>query len=227
MFRFLPTTGLFIFIIYYKEITFDNILEKLDFLEWMMIGLFVFFCIDFVKLIRKAIERKKTLRQAELKAVPTHIDVPHKLNFLDKRISINEKSIDVSSNNKVILHISKTKKQIEIRKVFGKKFLGFSAIEFVFLEYNQYEKDTVLDVFSNDSSYDKNVWINSIMVMLKNGNQIKLFEAKLEETNIQRLVDYQISGKYDEKSYLQNGEKIIRLISHYTNTKYLIINNRV
>ncbi|MEM6541262.1 MAG: hypothetical protein AAF634_08860, partial [Bacteroidota bacterium] len=101
------------------------------------------------------------------------------------------------------------------------------AIEFVFLEYNQYEKDTVLDVFSNDSSYDKNVWINSIMVMLKNGNQIKLFEAKLEETNIQRLVDYQISGKYDEKSYLQNGEKIIRLISHYTNTKYLIINNRV
>lgn len=227
LFRFLPIVVLYIFIIYYKEITFDNIVEKLDFLDWILIGLFVLFCYDFVKLIRKAIERKKSLRQAQLNDIPTNVDLPRKLTFLDKRISINEKSIDVFSKNKVLLHLSRVKKQIEIRNAIGKKILNFSDIQFLFLEYNQYEKDTLLDSFSSGSSYDKNVWINSIMAMRKNGSQIKLFEAKLEETNYEQLVEYQISGTYHEKSYLENGKKIIRLISHYTNKKYLVVNNMV
>ncbi|KQC31497.1 hypothetical protein [Flagellimonas eckloniae] len=196
-------------------------------MDWIVIGLFVFFCYDLVKLINKAMERKKKLRQAQLKDIPTQIDLPNKLNFLNKRISINEKSIDVFSKNKVILHLSKVKKQIELRKSMGNKILKFNDIHFVFLEYNQYEKDTLIDSFSSGSSYDKNVWNNSIMAMLKNGQQVKLFEAKLEETNYEQLVDYQISGKYEEKSYLENGKKIVRLFSHYTNKKYLIVNNTV
>ncbi|MDC6367691.1 MULTISPECIES: hypothetical protein [Flavobacteriaceae] len=196
-------------------------------MDWIVIGLFVFFCYDLVKLINKAMERKKKLRQAQLKDIPTQIDLPNKLNFLNKRISINEKSIDVFSKNKVILHLSKVKNQIELRKSMGNKILKFNDIHFLFLEYNQYEKDTLIDSFSSGSSYDKNVWNNSIMAMLKNGQQVKLFEAKLEETNYEQLVDYQISGKYEEKSYLENGKKIVCLFSHYTNKKYLIVNNTV
>jgi hypothetical protein len=196
-------------------------------MDWIVIGLFVFFCYDLVKLINKAMERKKLLHQAQLEDIPTHIDLPNKLNFLNKKISINEKSIDVYSKNKVILHLSKVRKQIEIRKSIGNKILKFSDIHFVFLEYNQYEKDTLIDSFFSGSSYDKNVWNNSIMAMLKNGQQIKLFEAKLEETNYEQMVDYQISGKYEEKSYLENGKKIARLFSHYADKKYLIVNSTV
>lgn len=227
LFRFFPIAGLYGFIIYHQEVTFDNVLEKFDVLDGIVIVLLVFFFYDLVKLIRKAMERKKSLRQAQLNDVPTHVDLPNKLNFLDKRMSINENSIDVSSKNKVILHLSKAKKQIEIRNAIGKKILNFSDIQFVFLEYNQYEKDTLLDAFSHDSSYDKNVWVNSIMAMPMSGNPIQLFEAKLEETNYQQLVEYQISGKYEEKSYLGNGTKIVRLISYYTNKKYLVVNNKV
>ena len=63
--------------------------------------------------------------------------------------------------------------------------------------------------------------------MLKNGNSITLFEVKLEETNYEKIVDEQISGKYEQKSYLDNGEKIIRLFSKYMDKKYLIINNTI
>jgi len=41
LFRFLPSVGLFFFMGYYMEITFDKILEKIDFLEWLLIGVFL------------------------------------------------------------------------------------------------------------------------------------------------------------------------------------------
>lgn len=227
LFRFLPLIGLFVFMGYYKEITFDNILEKIELLEWLLIGVFVYFCYDLIKHINKVIERKKTLQNARLKDVPTEIELPRKLNFLDKRVSINDKSIDVSFKNDLVLHLSKDKKQIEIKTTFGKKILNFNEIQFIFLEYNQYEKDTLVDQFSSGSSYDKNVWYNSIMAMLKSGKQIKLFEAKLEETNYEQMVDAQISGKYEEKSYLSNGKRVIRLFSHFTMKKYLVLNNKI
>lgn len=213
--------------VYYLEITFDNVLEKINLLGWLLIGVFFYFCYDLIRHINKVIERKKVLQNAGLEEVPTDMDFPRKLNFLDKRISINDKSFDISFKNNLILHLSKDKKQIEIKTLFGKKYLSFNDIRFLFLEYNQYEKDTIIELFSSDGLYDKNIWNNSVMAMLNNGKQIKLFEAKLEETNAERLVDYQISGKYEEKSYLVNGKRVIQLFSQFTDKKYLVLNNTV
>ena len=192
-----------------------------------MAGIFIYFCYDLVKHIKKVIERKKNLQNTKLEDLPTEINYPRKLNFLDKRISINEKSIDVFFKNDLILHLSKENKLINIKTQFGKKKLNFNDIQFLFLEYNQYEKDTLKDHFFSGSNYDKNVWYNSIMAMNKSGKQIKLFEAKLEETNYEQIEDSRISGKHEEKSYLENGRMIIRLFSHFTMKKYMILNNKV
>ncbi|MBG47660.1 MAG: hypothetical protein CML05_05150 [Pseudozobellia sp.] len=196
-------------------------------LEWLLVGLFIYFCYDLIKHIKKVIERKKILQKARLEDVPTDLDYPRKLNFLDKRISINEKSIDVFFKNNVILHLSKDKKLMDIKTSFGRKNLNFNDIQFLFLEYNQYEKDTLIDQFSSGSTYDKNVWYNSIMAMLTNGKQTKLFEAKLEETNYELMEDSRISGKDEERSYLENGKMLIRLFSHFTMKKYMVLNNKV
>lgn len=187
----------------------------------------MYYFYDLIKHFNKAILRKKILQQAKLQGIPDDIALPRKLNFLDKRLSTNETSIDVSLNNDVIFHLSKAKKQIEVKKYFGKKTLGFHEIKFIFIEYNQYDKDTLIGFFSSSPTYDKNVWSISIMAMLKNGRQTKLFDTKLEKTNYVQMIDYQITDKHEEKSYLENGEKIIRLFSLYIDKKYLIINNTV
>lgn len=227
LFRFVPIVGLFIFMGYNNEITLENFFRKFGLLEWLLVGLFIYFCYDLIKHIQKVIERKKILKNARLENVPTVIDYPRKLNFLDKRISINEKSIDVFFKNNLILHLSKDKKFIDIKTPFGRKNLDFNDIQFLFLEYNQYEKDTLLDQFSSGSTFDKNVWYNSIMAMLKNGKQTKLFEAKLEETNHEQMEDSRISGKKIERAYLENGKMLIRLFSHFTMKKYIILNNKI
>lgn len=227
LFRFLPLIALFAFSVHFVEITFDTIFKKLSLTYWVLIAAFVYYCYDLIKHVQKAVLRKKLLQQAQLEDIPANVDLPSKLNFLDKRLSINEMSIDVSFKNNVILHLSKAKKQIEIKKAFGKKILSFHEIKFIFLEYNQYEKDTLIDQFASGSSFDKNVWNNSVRAMLKNGDPITLFEVILEETNNKQMVDAQISGKHEEKSYLDNGKKIVRLFSHYTDKKYLIVNNTV
>jgi hypothetical protein len=226
-FRVLPITGLIIFSIIYNEITLNNFLEKFKFWDWAGLILLVVFLYDLVLHLKKAHKRNRSLRQNKLEKVPTEIELPKKLNFLDKRISINENSIDIYLKNELIVHLSKSKKQIEIRKFLGKKILDFNEIQYLFLEYNQYEKDTLKDILSDNSDYDKNVWKNSLMAMLKNGKTINLFNAKLEETNYEQLVEEQISGKYMEKSYLENGKKIVRLFSHYTEKKYLTIDNTI
>ena len=227
LFRILPLFALLVLAVYYQKITFDNLFEKLGFLYWFLLAGFVYFCYDLIKHFRKAILRNRVLKQAQLENIPADIDLPKRLNFLDKRLSLNDTSIDVFFKNNVILHLSKSKKQIEIRKFLGKKILSFHEIKYIFLEYNQYEKDTFKDLFVDYSYYDKNVWNNSIRAMLKNGNSITLFEVKLEETNYEKIVDEQISGKYEQKSYLDHGEKIIRLFSKYMDKKYLIINNTI
>ena len=227
LFRILPLVALLIFTVYYEKITFDNLFEKLGFLHLVLLAGLVYFCYDLIKHFRKAILRNRILKQAQLEDIPADMDLPKRLNFLDKRLSISDMSIDVFLKNNVILHLSKSKKQIEIRNFFGKKILSFHEIKYIFLEYNQYEKDTFKDIFVDNSYYDKNVWNNSIRAMLKNGNPITLFEVKLEETNYEKIVDEQISGKYEQKSYLDNGGKIILLFSKYMGKKYLIINNTI
>ncbi len=226
-FRVLPIAGLIIFSIIYNEITLNNILEKFKFWDWAGLILLVVFLYDLALHLKKAHKRNKSLQQNKLEKIPKEIELPKKLNFLDKRISINENSIDIYLKNEVIVHLSKSKKQIEIRKFIGKKILNFNDIQYLFLEYNQYEKDTLKDILSDNSHYDKNVWKNSLMAMLKNGKTVNLFNAKLEETNYEQLVDYQISGKSEEKSYLRNGTNIVRLFSYYMNKEYLIINNTI
>ena len=227
LFRVLPITGLIVFSIIYNQITLNNFLEKFQFWDWAGLILLIVFLYDLALHIKKTLKRNISLKRSKLEKVPIEIELPKKLNFLDKRISINETSIDIFLKNEVILHLSKSKKQIEIRKFLGKKILNFSDIQYLFLEYNQYEKDTLRDIFSEDSLYDKNVWKNSLMAMLKNGETINLFNAKLEETNYEQFVDYQISGESEEKSYLRNGINIVLLFSYYMDKEYLIINNTI
>lgn len=227
LFRFLPILGILISICYFKEITLDNFLEKFGLLEWLLVTAFVYFSFDITKHLKKILERKINLQNQKLEDVPTNLDFPRKLNFLDKRLSINEQSIDVYLNTNLILNLSKNKKEIYLNRLFGHKKLKFNDIEFLFLEYNQYIKDTLKDQFFDYSYYDKNVWYNSIMAMQKNGQQVKLFEAKLEVTNYEQNEDSRISGKDEEKSYLENGQFIIRLFSHFTMKKYMILNNKV
>ncbi len=207
--------------------TLENFPERLGLIDIVVFGGFIFYCYDLAKHIRKSSGRKEALNKAQLLEIPTGLDLPRKMNFLDKGITINESTIDVVNKNKIILHLSKTKKEIEIRKTFGKKVWSFNDIQFLFLEYNQYEKDTLLDSLSSGSSFDKNVWRNTVMAMLKKGKRIKLFDATLEETNYEQMVDYQTTGKYEEKSYLDNGKRIIRLFSYYMDKRYLILDNTV
>lgn len=227
LFRFIPILGLLIMFCYFKEITLDNLLEKFGLLEWFLVAGLIYFSYDITKHLKKVMEKRKSLQSQKLQEVPASLDFPRKLNFLDKRLSINEQSIDVYSNTNLILNLSKNKKEIYLNRLFGHKKLKFNDIEFLFLEYNHYIKDTLKDQFFDYSYYDMNVWNNSIMAMQKNGKQVKLFEAKLEVTNYEQNEDSRISGKDEEKSYLENGQFIIRLFSHFINKKYMILNNQV
>lgn len=227
LFRFVPIIGLLIAIVYFKGITLGNILHKISIWDILLLAALGYFSYDLIRHFKKRAERNKTLKNAKLYDNPTEIKIPRRLNFLDKRISFNERSIDITFKNNVILYLNKDKKKLELKKTFGKKNLSFNDIQFIFLEYNQYEKDTLIDHFSPGSSFDKNIWNNAIRAQLKNGKQITLFEAQLEETNNEALVNYQISGKHEEKSYLENGINLIRLFSFFMEKKYLIIDNRI
>jgi hypothetical protein len=223
LFRILPSIGLFLLAFYFELFTSNNLVEEFNVIHGLLIGLFLFYCFDLWKHIIKAQERIQKLKLGHLEQIPKDIELPRRINFLDKRVSIDSKSIDIYHNNNMILHVNTTKTIVEIRNLFSKKYLPFKQIDFLVLEYNEYEKDTIKDIFTRSSYYDKNVWVNSVSAKLKNGNLVALFDATLEETNMEQFHENQITGEFKPKSYIHSGEKMIQLLSYYFQKKYLII----
>lgn len=223
IFGLIPIIVLFGLFIYFNDLGLTNFFEKAG-----MIGVFFLLAIfilafDFTKNWKKLKNRNKVLESPKLQEAPDSADINGRISFLNKALSIKDNIIDITSNNELILHLNKEKQQVELRKLWGKKILKFNDIEYIFLEYNEYNMYAPRLWFGLSEAYDRTIWKNCVMLKMKEGTEVKLFEAKIHETNNEASEEYRITGDYRTKSYLSNGEKIIRLFSSYMNKRYLII----
>ncbi|MBC7000862.1 hypothetical protein [Cytophaga sp. FL35] len=183
-------------------------------------GLFMIFYKD-MKTLRK---RKKFLKNPELHDIPKFIISSKKMNFLDKRLSVNPGSIDVSSNNKIVLHLNNEKGYLEVKKSLRRKIVNFSEIKFILLEYEQYEElFTLKELLGGTVAYNKEIWTIRIIAVLKNDRELNLLNAKFHESQLEKWEEQRITGGYQEKSFLGHGKAIIRLLSNFMDKKYLII----
>ncbi|MCM5663375.1 hypothetical protein [Galbibacter mesophilus] len=227
LFWIAPFIIILFLIIYLNDVTLKNFYTEIGFLGWLSAFTLIITCYDLIRRLKKLQIRKVILENPDLKEIPLGLNKPKRLNFMDSRVSINDNSIDVFFNNSVVFHANKKNEEIEVKKFFGRKIISFNDIDFLFIDYNKFRKDTLIDALFSNGSLDKKVWSNTVSAILKSGEKVKLFAAQLEITNHDELFDEITSGKTTTNDYLKNGEALIQLFSQFMNKKYLIIDNRL
>lgn len=223
IFGLIPLIVLFGLYIYTINLGISDFSKKSGVIGLFFLLAIIILAMDFAKNLKKLKKRNKALVSPKLEKVAEIADLNGRMNFLNKSLNINENIIDISYENSLILHLNREKEQIELRKPWSKKNIKFNDIDYIFLEYNEYIMYAPRLWFGLSDGYDKTVWKNCVMLKMKAGTEVKLLEAKLHETNTEASEELRITGGYESKSYLSNGEKIIRLFSSYMNKKYLII----
>jgi hypothetical protein len=224
LFLFIPVIGFLIFYTEYRELSFSNFLERLDLPLIVLIITLGILTLDYSKIIIAYRKRKNALNNPDLWDTPKFPIDSKKMNFLDKRLSINPKTIDLSSQGTVRLHLNREDKYLEIKDFWGRKVVKFIDVKFILLEYNNYEKIyPIKRIFGGTIAYDKQVWVNRITVILLDGKELNLFEAKLHEYIHEAWEESQITRAYHEKSFLKNGKYLIRLLSNFMDKKYFVI----
>ncbi|MBU3124785.1 hypothetical protein [Sinomicrobium weinanense] len=165
------------------------------------------------------------LQKRELLSVPSDLSFFNRFNVLDKKITVQEKSISVTGEKlSVIVYISKTDKYIEIKNNFGHRRIAFSDIDFIFLEYYNSYFYTFQGLFTRGYS-DKQLWKNSVALVLRSGKIVPFFEAQLDQTCYRQYIENSDNTSVTNENYLHYGEKAIRVLSHAIHKKYLIIDH--
>ena len=190
----------------------------------LLLALFIL-VVDLVNNWKRLKIRNRKLLSPELKEVPDEAVFSKRFNFLDKTVTVDDNIFDLKSNNSLVLHLNKTKEFMEIHKEFKNKKVGFNDVDYIFLEYDQYQSYMPRFWIGITPGQDKTIYKNSVCAKLINGKEIKLFEANLKDSDMEVNEEYFLKGEYKERTYLYHGEKLIRLLSFYTNKKYLIIDN--
>ena len=190
----------------------------------LLLALFILL-VDIGNHWKRLKSRNRKLLSPELKEVPDEIEFPTRFNFLDKTVTVDDNILDLKSNNSLVLHLNKKKEFMEIHKEFKNKRVGFNDVEYIFLEYDQYQSYMPRFWIGITPGQDKTIYKNSVCAKLKNGKEIRLLEANLKDSDMEVNEEYFLKGEYKERTYLYHGEKLVRLISLYTNKKYLVIDN--
>lgn len=224
LFLFIPIIGFLIFYTEYRELNFSNFLERLDLPLIVLTIALGILILDYLKIISILRKRKNVLNNPELRDIPKFPIDSKKMNFLDKRLSINPKSIDLSSNGTLTLHLNRENKHLEIKGFWVRKVVKFIDVKFILLEYDSYEKtNPIKQILGGTTAYNKQVWVNRMTVILMDGKELKLFEAKIHEYIHEAWEESQITETYHEKSFLKNGKYLIRLLSNFMDKKYFVM----
>lgn len=197
----------------------------------LVVGLLFFFTNNLSGHIRAYQARKKKFSNPDLNNPTSNLEAPSKLNILDKRLSISKKSIDVLLNNKVIVHLNREKQEIEIVKPLGKRTLKFSEISYLIVDNNVYDRESLLETFFNgegvEAMFEKSVMTNTFSAILKNGKEQTLFKSKLFQKSYTHDDDFESSKRTLEKTCYENGKKVISILSHFMDFKYMVLDNRI
>ncbi|WP_190810385.1 hypothetical protein [Flagellimonas sp. S3867] len=131
----------------------------------------------------------------------------------------------------MILHINKEKQKIEVLNTWSKKSFQFDEISYLIVDHNVYERDSIIETFfgGEDGSLliQKSALSNTFTAVLKNGKQEILFKTKLSENLYPQSQDFENSKANLEKMCLENGTKVIKILSFFMNRKYMVLDNRI
>ncbi len=225
IFGVIPIFILFGSYIYYIDLNFSNFSKRIDLIPVLFLLALFILTIDIIKVWKKLKKRNELFISPEFEDAPEFVDANRRFSFLDKTISVNNDSIDIRFKDELVLYLNKEKKLLELKNILGKKIIYFNDIDYLFLEYNQYQMYAPQVWLGFSTNNDKTIFKNSIIAKMKGGKELKIFDAKLHESDSEATEEYRITGDYKAKSYLSNGNQIIRLFSNYTNKKYFIIAN--
>lgn len=190
----------------------------------LLLALFIL-VVDIGKNWKRFKSRNRKLISPELNEVPDKVEFSKQFNFFDKSVTVDDNILDLKLNNSLVLHLNKKKEFMEIHKEFKNKRLVFNDVEYIFLEYDQYQSYMPRFWIGITPGQDKTIYKNSVCAKLKNGKEIRLCEANLKDSDMEVNEEYFLNGEYKERTYLYHGEKLVRLFSFYMNKKYLVIDN--
>lgn len=225
LFGIIPILVILIFYLYYFKNDKPNLLEKIDLITVILILFLYILIIDLFKNLKSIKRRENLLIEPKLEDVPEKIEKISRINFLNRTVNINEKSIDLKSHDSLILHLNKEKKIVEIRNELRTKFLSFDDVEYIFLEYDQFQSYVPRIWIGITTGKDKTVYTNTFFAKMKDGKEVKMFDAKLKDYDLEVSEEHFLTGTYEERTYLSHGEKLIQLFSKYMDKKYFILDN--
>ncbi len=225
LFGVIPVLVVLICYLYYFKDDKSNLLEKIDLITVILILFLYILIIDLFKNLKSIKRKENLLIGPKLEDVPEKIEKITRINFLNRTININEKSIDLKSHDSLILHLNKEKKIVEVRNELRTKFLSFDDVEYIFLEYDQFQSYVPRIWIGITTGKDKTVYTNTFFAKMKDGKEVKMFDAKLKDYDLEVSEEHFLTGTYEERTYLSHGEKLIQLFSKYMDKKYFILDN--
>lgn len=86
----------------------------------LLLALFIL-VVDLGNNWKKLKSRNRKLLSPEFKEVPDEVEFSKRFNFLDKTVTVDDNSLDLKSNNSLVLHLNKKKEFMEIHKEFKNK----------------------------------------------------------------------------------------------------------
>ena len=119
---------------------------------WLLLiyGILVYYLNDVNKHILAFRNRKDQLSNPEFRIPPEILNSPKKINALNCRISVNGKTIDVLSNNKIILYLDKEHQKLELYRLFYKNTIKFNEVAYLILDSNVYKRFSFLEGWVQD-----------------------------------------------------------------------------
>lgn len=210
---------------YFNDLIYSMVPEKSNLILVLLLLALLILFLDIIKDWKRLKIRNSKLQSSLLEKVPNQVEFSKRFNFLDKTIIVDDNGLGVKSNNSLILHLNQKSKIIDIINDFKNKSVKFDDVEFIFLEYDQYQSYMPRIWIGVSTGHDKTVYKNSLIAKLKNGKEIRLFVANLKDSDKGVNEEYFLKGEYNERTYLNHGEKLIRLFSYYAKKEYLVIDN--